>query len=352
MADNVNITAGVGTTVSTDDIGGGVQVQNVKIMDGTSGGSTPAVVSSNGGLNIVGVQTANSTASWTSATGSNTALTLTLTNLNVVSVGIVTTSTFTGGVVTFEVSPDNSNWFPVQCARIDSYTVESTYTFVASTVRAWSTSVDAFSFFRVRLSTVITGSGTATVIAAAQTMPIEPVVSVGDGSVKPTYRAATAAALVAAAGTAPFFAIQGSSTKTIKVQRIEISGLTLTAVAYLNINAAKYSTAVSAGTATALTKVPDDSLAPAATANLVNVYTAAPTAGTKVGDIDSKRIMGQSTTAAAAGIPDIVTFDYRSVAFGMHPPVLRGTAEGFALYFNSAPATAVTMSLWVEWTEE
>jgi hypothetical protein len=133
---------------------------------------------------------------------------------------------------------------------------------------------------------------------------------------------------------------------------LKYQDLTLTAVAYLNINAAKYSTAVSGGTATALTKVPDDSLSPAATANLVSVYTAAPTAGSKVGDIDSKRIMGQATTAAAAGIPDIVVFDYRSLSFGMHPPILRGTAEGLALYFNSAPATAVTMSLWVEWTEE
>ena len=175
-----------------------------------------------------------------------------------------------------------------------------------------------------------------------------------DGTIlepKPTYRAATAAVLVAAAGTAPFFLMYGSGTKTIRVQRIRISGLTLTAVAYLNINLAKYSTAASGGTPTALTQVPLDSSIGAATLSLCSGYTAAPTAGTKVGDVSAIRIMGQATTAAAAGIPDYIDFDFRTIT-GNEEIYLRGTTQGVGLYFNSAPATAVSMLLEVEWTEE
>lgn len=41
MADNVEITKGQGTSIRTDDIGGGLQVQYVKLMDGTDGSGTP-----------------------------------------------------------------------------------------------------------------------------------------------------------------------------------------------------------------------------------------------------------------------------------------------------------------------
>jgi hypothetical protein len=128
---------------------------------------------------ISGSQTALSSTSWTSATSANTANTISVTGYNTVTVALVATSTFTGGIVTFEVSPDGTNWFPVAMARIDSYTVELAYTIVASTNRAWSTSVDGFTSFRVRLSTAITGTGTLTTLITAQTMAIEPVINAG-----------------------------------------------------------------------------------------------------------------------------------------------------------------------------
>lgn len=40
MADNVAITAGTGTTIATDDIGGGVQVQRIKPVFGPDGSAT------------------------------------------------------------------------------------------------------------------------------------------------------------------------------------------------------------------------------------------------------------------------------------------------------------------------
>lgn len=42
MADNVAITAGAGTTIATDDVGAGVQVQRVKVTWGVDGTATDA----------------------------------------------------------------------------------------------------------------------------------------------------------------------------------------------------------------------------------------------------------------------------------------------------------------------
>lgn len=169
---------------------------------------------------------------------------------------------------------------------------------------------------------------------------------------KATYRSAPTTTFVAVAGTAMFFVISGSATKTVTIQRISMSCPTLTAVAYHNIVVEKWSTAPTLGTATTLVKVPSDSNYAAATANLVQVYTAAPTEGTLVGTIGSQRFLSQSTTAAAAGTPvDKVEWDFRTMG-GSSGVVLRGTAQCLSLAFCTAPASAVTMVVEVEWTEE
>lgn len=168
---------------------------------------------------------------------------------------------------------------------------------------------------------------------------------------KATYRGSTTAVLVPAVTSPnPFFTIYGSATKTIRIQSIIISGLTLTAIAYLNIGLRKYSTAVSGGTSTALTQVPLDANSAAGTATNLNVYTAIPTAGTTVGDITSRRVIGQATTAAAAGVPQVVDFDFAGT--GGTPVILRATAQGIGLYWITAPATTVSLLLKIEWTEE
>jgi hypothetical protein len=85
---------------------------------------------------------------------------------------------------------------------------------------------------------------------------------------------------------------------------------------------------------------------------LVQVYTAAPTEGTLVGTIGSHRFMAVATTANAAGTPpDNIEWDFRAHG-GSSGVVLRGTAQCLSLAFCTAPATAVTMVVEVEWTEE
>jgi hypothetical protein len=165
---------------------------------------------------------------------------------------------------------------------------------------------------------------------------------------KSTYRASTTA-LVTAAGTLPFLTIDGSASKTIIIQRIILSGATLTAVAYINYEVRKYSSVTTGGTFSTLTNVPLDSNNSSATA-VLKVYTVAPTAGTLIGLVQTKRILGEATTATASGILDTTEFDFRpSESTGIY---LRGTTQELAIAFGTAPASAVTLSITVEWTEE
>lgn len=168
---------------------------------------------------------------------------------------------------------------------------------------------------------------------------------------KSTYRAATTAVLVPAVTVSvPWLILQGSTTKTIRLQRIQISGLTLTAVAYLHVNLGKYNTNATGGTSTTLVAIPMDSNSAAATA-VLKAYTAIPTAGNKVGDLSSKRFMGQATTAAAAGIPNFVDFDFRNSG-EVSAVVLRGATQEVGLYWQTAPASTPSLLAEFEWTEE
>jgi hypothetical protein len=165
----------------------------------------------------------------------------------------------------------------------------------------------------------------------------------------PTYRAATASTVVAPADPTTFFLLEGSATKDVIVRKITVSGATLTAVAYNSYVVEKFSTASAGGTATNLTKTPLDSKFAAATAASCKVFTAAPTEGTLVGTIACRRVLLQATTAAAAGIPDMVTFDFTDLDGG--GVILRGVAQGIGLALGDDPATAVTVGVEVEWQE-
>ena len=165
-----------------------------------------------------------------------------------------------------------------------------------------------------------------------------------------TYRGATNSTVVAAASaTAPFFVIYGSASKTLRIQRIRISGPTNVTLAYQGFDIIKYSTAPSGGTAVALTQVPLDSTDAAATASLCQVYTAAPTAGTPVGNIGSARIVNKSATVVDGSEASVLEWDFRGQGRSGEP-TLHGTAQGVGVELHVA--TATTVSIEVEWTEE
>ena len=169
---------------------------------------------------------------------------------------------------------------------------------------------------------------------------------------KATYRAAVLIPFTPAVTiNIPWFLIEGSATKTIIVHRIGISGLTLTAVAYLAVNVVKFSTAASGGTATSAPMVPLDSNYAAATAAFVKYYTAVPTAGTIVGSIASWRTLAQATAAAAGGAPWDFVFNFGDMQT-TRGITLRGVAQGLGLIWPVAPATTPTLTCDIEWTEE
>ncbi len=168
---------------------------------------------------------------------------------------------------------------------------------------------------------------------------------------KQTFRASTIIPLVAAVTVnVPFFNIIGSASKTITVKRITVSGMTLTAVGYFTINCEKLSTASSGGTSTTLVSVPLDSNNSAATA-VVKAYTVAPTKGNLVGTVASWRALWQATTAAAAGVTDYFTFNFGDMR-ETKGVILRGTGQELALTFPVVLASAGTLSVDIEYTEE
>lgn len=167
---------------------------------------------------------------------------------------------------------------------------------------------------------------------------------------KISYAASLDIKTATAAGTGPFASIYGSETKTIRVQRIIVSGTCATAAVYGDIIVKKTSTAISGGTATALTAVPKDSASAASTATNINYYTVLATPGTVVGAIASQTVFLPITGTPAVDVKPVI-FDW--TAQGMNEaPVLRGIAQGLELNFGTTTTNAPTLTITIEYTEE
>lgn len=170
---------------------------------------------------------------------------------------------------------------------------------------------------------------------------------------KASYSAAKLG-LTPAASATDIFTITGSSTKTVRITRIEITGTTSAATAAaLDIVLLKRSTANTAGTSTAPTIVAHDSNDAAATAT-VAAYTANPTTGTLVGNFRNSKFFQALATYTATDFPanDKLTWDFGGRA-GEKALVLRGTGEVLAINLNATSASAsASFDIAVEFTEE
>jgi len=167
-------------------------------------------------------------------------------------------------------------------------------------------------------------------------------------SLKQTYRGSTTTTLTAPTGTAPFFAITGSATRIITVQRITFAATIAVAAANVIITVSKTSTSITGGTKTNLVQVPTDSTNPAGSAAICGFYTAAPTAGTLVGVIETRRVL-LNVTGAVATVDVIIDFRAIAEAEGI---ILRGIAQGIELAYAVDPGNTTAVTLTVEWTEE
>ena len=122
-----------------------------------------------------------SVATWTSATALNTAVTLIsgTFNYDALIVTLNQGSTITAGQLTFEVSNDNSNWVAVtgvNASQFGTFAENGIYFLTQSTYAAGFFNMTSWQYFRVRLSTVITGTGNVVIGYAAQSAGSPPVV--------------------------------------------------------------------------------------------------------------------------------------------------------------------------------
>ncbi len=162
---------------------------------------------------------------------------------------------------------------------------------------------------------------------------------------KATY-SASIIGLASAALATDIFSITGSATKTICIRSIRISAVQTTA-SQVNVVVLKRSTANTAGTSTAPTKVAHDSTSIAATATVL-AYTANPTVGALVGNIRAARMFvpGAATASDAAGLDIAIGVNEES-----QPVTLRGIAEVMSVNLNGVTVAAGSFNVAIEWTE-
>jgi hypothetical protein len=159
------------------NVGALVAVANALGQTWTEGDQVLLSEDLNGSLRTMAGVLPETTAAWTSATTVNTALTATVTGYGTVLVTLNNTSTITGGVVTFEASDAASNWYlvnvPIPVSALTVPNTDSNLSLTA-TLSAYQFNVAGFVSFRVRLSTVISGTGTVNVGIQAQAVANAP----------------------------------------------------------------------------------------------------------------------------------------------------------------------------------
>lgn len=156
----------------------------------------------------------------------------------------------------------------------------------------------------------------------------------------PSY---SASAVVASAASATDIAIlPGNATNTVLVTEVRVS-CTQTTAGTIQLHVIKRSTANSGGTSAGMTEVPDDS-SYAAASSAALTYTANPTPGTAVGDVDIAKLGCMATGTAAPN--DVYIANFRQ-----KPIVLRGTAQGLAVNLNGATVSGGSFTVTYKFME-
>lgn len=169
--------------------------------------------------------------------------------------------------------------------------------------------------------------------SARSTPGITGVQAVSTEGLKTTYSVGSITFTPAATAT-DIWTLFGSSTTTVRLLRLEISGIA-TAAATVEIQLIKRTTADTAGTSASLTPVSHDKNNAAATAT-VNLYSANPTLGTGAGNV-----RGGKLNLGAAGAAGLLVWDFGTR--NSQGVVLRGVAEGLCLNWNGAAVPSGTL---------
>jgi hypothetical protein len=165
MSDDVTL-PGTGEVIAADDVSS-VFYQRVKLDVGADGVSDPVV----GALPIVGTVATPATATWTSATPDETALTLDVRGYGSATITVIADAgSFSNGVLTTKASGDGSTYQVTAGSRsLNSGTPTSSSTFVldVSNTAVWQFGVGGFTHVAIVLTTPIVGTGTIAVTISA-----------------------------------------------------------------------------------------------------------------------------------------------------------------------------------------
>lgn len=183
------------------------------------------------------------------------------------------------------------------------------------------------------------GSISVAIASDQGTIPTAQVPRGVDGS----YIASTNAITPAASAT-DIALINGNATNTVLLYGIRVS-CTQTTAGIVTLHIIKRSTANSGGTSAGMTEIPlDSNYAAASTAALT--YSANPTPGTSVGNIDTSKI---GCMAAATATPNDIYISPAS--WRTNPVVLRGTAQGVAVNLGGVTVSGGNFAVTFEWRE-
>lgn len=152
----------------------------------------------------------------------------------------------------------------------------------------------------------------------------------------------TSATVSSAASATDIAVLSGNATNIVLVTRVKCS-CTQTTAGIITLNIIKRSAADTGGTSASMTIVPDDSTY-AAGSSAALTYTANPTTGTSVGNVDTYKI---GCMAAATATPNDVYILNRT----QKPIVLRGTAQQLAVNLNGVTVTGGSFSITYEYME-
>lgn len=161
-----------------------------------------------------------------------------------------------------------------------------------------------------------------------------------------TYRAVDKGATTVGSATSPFFVLQGSATKTIRIARIRFSSTAATGTA-ADFWVSKFTTISGGTTRTAPTIAKADSDDGNAT-GVVSVYSTVPATATQA-DGFWTAVRYEVVTAAVTVQPELVDLEYGTNNHGK-PLVLRGTGQYLGVGISAAGTTPVH-DLMVEWIE-
>jgi hypothetical protein len=179
-----------------------------------------------------------------------------------------------------------------------------------------------------------------------QTDPAGAAIANGEGRI-PTYSAATAA-YSTPSPIGDLLAIFGSSTKTVRVKRIGVSGRS-TSAGQLDVQVIKRTTAWSGSTSAALTAAPHDStIDPAATAQIVTYSSSGSTSG--FGGVTVRAQQANTSAAGSGGAAVPVEWHFGDV--NDQSFVLRSTSEAYCINCGSTAPGGTVLNMFVEWSEE